>query len=48
MNGTTVNSWTTLLTAPDWKVTEAADLDGDGKTDLLWYNATTGKPPPGS
>lgn len=27
----------------NWSVVGALDLDGDGTSDLLWYNATTGK-----
>lgn len=28
---------------PDWKIVQTPDLDGDGRDDLLWWNATTGQ-----
>jgi peptidyl-Asp metalloendopeptidase len=28
---------------PDWKIVQTPDLDGDGRSDLLWWNATTGQ-----
>ena len=43
MNGLTQSSSATVLTDPNWKVTNTADLNGDGKADLLWYNAATGQ-----
>lgn len=27
----------------NWEIVGAADMDGDGNTDLLWYNATSGR-----
>jgi uncharacterized protein (DUF1800 family) len=38
MNGTTVNSRTTILNSPGWAVSHLADFNGDGKTDILWRN----------
>ena len=32
-----------MLTDPNWRVTVTADLNGDGKSDLIWYNNLTGQ-----
>jgi hypothetical protein len=29
--------------ASPWTIAGTADFDGDGKTDILWYNTTTGQ-----
>jgi hypothetical protein len=44
MNGATPKSYHTLPRVSDvgWKVMDAADFDGDGKADMLWWNSTTG------
>lgn len=31
------------VTAPNWKIVGVDDFNGDGKPDLLWRNATTGR-----
>jgi hypothetical protein len=28
---------------PDWKIIGTGDFNGDGMTDLLWYNSSTGQ-----
>jgi len=33
----------TLLVHADWYVAATGDLNGDGKADLIWYNAATGQ-----
>src|SRR5574337_2159731 len=43
MNGTTVIGGGLLLTDPNFKVIATADLNGDGRSDLIWYNAATGQ-----
>jgi Peptidase M10 serralysin C terminal len=31
------------VSSPDWSLTGVRDLDGDGTSDVVWYNAITGK-----
>jgi hypothetical protein len=44
MNGTAMSSWSTILDAGNnaWDVAGVGDLNGDGKSDIVWRNATTG------
>jgi hypothetical protein len=32
-----------VLIDPNWAVTHVVDLDGDGRSDLVWRNAATGQ-----
>jgi hypothetical protein len=32
-----------LLVAPQWRLTQVADLNGDGQEDLIWEDASTGR-----
>ncbi len=32
-----------IETNPDWRIVHTPDFDGDGKSDLLWWNITTGQ-----
>ena len=41
MSGTTASSSNTLLQAPNWKLVQSADLNGDGQQDLIWENGVT-------
>jgi hypothetical protein len=43
MNGTTATVSVLLLRDANWKVEATADLNGDGKADLLWSNSATGQ-----
>jgi hypothetical protein len=46
MDGGTITSSLSVTTVPDpdnWKVVGNGDYDGDGKSDILWRNATTGQ-----
>ena len=45
MNGTAVletSSYANSVPDPDWKIVGTGDYDGDGHTDILWRNASTG------
>jgi hypothetical protein len=42
MNGTALKGGGLLLRDDSWKVIATPDLNGDGKADLLWYNASAG------
>jgi hypothetical protein len=44
MNGATVKSWSTLSSGIDreWQIAGIGDLDGDGKSDLVWRDTLTG------
>ena len=42
MNGIAYGSGTIVTTSPPWAVTHVTDLDGDGRSDLIWRNGTTG------
>ena len=42
MNGVTYASGTIVTVSLPWAVTHVADLDGDGRSDLVWRNGTTG------
>jgi uncharacterized repeat protein (TIGR02543 family) len=44
-NATTVGSGAVVWAEPDpnWKIVASGDLNGDGKTDLIWWNSTTGQ-----
>ncbi len=39
MNGTAVQSRTTIIAAAGWAITHLADFNGDGKTDIVWRHA---------
>jgi len=41
MNGTAPAGSTVLLANPDWIPTHVADLDGDGKDDIVWRQGST-------
>jgi hypothetical protein len=45
MNGTTAVSHSYVGTVPDlnYQIQQVADFDGNGKTDLLWWNRLTGE-----
>ncbi len=46
MNGATLlSSGAVFATVSDlnWSIAGVADLDGDGKSDILWRNSTTGE-----
>jgi len=42
---TAVKSGAVIYTEPDtnWKIVATGDINGDGKTDLIWWNKTTGQ-----
>jgi hypothetical protein len=43
LNGLQIANSGTLGQGPsDWLVAETGDFDGDGKSDILWRNTTTG------
>jgi hypothetical protein len=45
MNGLSVSSSAIIWTEPDvinWRIVGTGDLDGDGKSDLVWRNRSTG------
>jgi hypothetical protein len=45
MDGTTVRSNSAIIwTEPNlsWKIVATGDLNGDGKSDIIWWNSTTG------
>ena len=33
---------TSIAVGPPWQITAAADMNGDGKADVLWYNTSNG------
>jgi Gametolysin peptidase M11/FG-GAP-like repeat/FG-GAP repeat len=43
MSGLAVSSSATIFADPNWTVTHTADLNGDGKSDLIWRNSVTGQ-----
>ena len=43
MNGTQVIDSGPLLADPNWIVTHVADMNGDGKSDILCRNQSTGE-----
>ena len=43
MNGTAFVSGTVVMANAAWRAELAGDLDGDGRADLVWRNATTGE-----
>jgi hypothetical protein len=45
MNGTTMSSWAFILGAGDtaWTVAGVGDFNGDGMSDILWENSSTGQ-----
>ena len=44
MNGLTYKTGSGLLrSSPDWRPTHLGDFDGDGKSDLVWYNDGNGQ-----
>ena len=44
MNGTTFSSWVDLgLVATALHIVATGDFNGDGKTDIVWENTSTGK-----
>jgi hypothetical protein len=44
MNGTTLQSTVSLgLVATSWNIAGSSDFSGDGKSDILWQNSSTGQ-----
>jgi hypothetical protein len=46
MDGTTIQpseGYLRKVTDPNWRVVGLGDFDGDGRTDILWRNASTGE-----
>jgi hypothetical protein len=44
MNGTTHTSTVSLGTvATSWSIVGSSDFNGDGKSDILWQNSSTGQ-----
>ena len=44
LNGTSVvGAGSPGTAASPWTISETGDFNGDGKTDILWYNTTTGQ-----
>jgi hypothetical protein len=43
MNGTTYLAGSIVLANPAWQPTHLADLDGDGRADIIWRNAAIGE-----
>jgi hypothetical protein len=43
MDGINASGSAGALNDPDWKITAAADINGDGMTDLIWTNAASGQ-----
>jgi hypothetical protein len=44
MDGAQITAWATIAPAPDasWSLAQIGDFDGNGKSDLLWRQDTTG------
>ncbi len=42
MSGGSVIGNATLLTDPNWQITNYGDFNADGKADIVWYNSATG------
>jgi hypothetical protein len=43
MNGATITGWVSLgVVTSDWDVAGTGDYNGDGQTDIVWENTTTG------
>jgi hypothetical protein len=43
LNGTQVTQSTGVATVPTtWAIAGTGDFNGDGKSDILWHNTTTG------
>ena len=45
MDGVTYSNYAELLQVPDtnWEIVGTGDFNGDGKTDILWRNKSTGQ-----
>jgi len=43
MNGTAATASAVIYGNAAWRVTHAADFNGDSRADLVWRNATTGQ-----
>ena len=44
MNGTTLQYVVSLPTEPiDWSIAGTGDFNGDGKSDIVWQNTSTGQ-----